>query len=266
MASGRNSRRRRRKRGWSGQLLRVLCVLALGAALYYGATVFFQVETVVVSGNSRYTQEQIIEAAGIQTGDNLFRMNKNRMAQDVLQKLPYIEELTIRRGYPNSVIIQVKEWAAAARVEKPDTRPDYVDETAELAQEDWLISVGGKLLETAPADSTAIEVTGLTALAPQAGTALAVPQEEQGKLSALLTLLQELEAREETDKVSQVDLSSASCMVLRYGGRFTVKMSYSKDINYQLRVLAQVADDQLEGQTGTVDLTQKDYAASFDPD
>ena len=266
MSAGRNSRRRRRKRGWGSHLLRVLCVLALGAALYYGATVFFQVETVAVSGNSRYAQEQIIEAAGIQTGDNLFRMNKNRMAQDVLQKLPYIEELTIRRGYPNSVIIQVKEWAAAARVEKPDARPDYVDETAELAQEDWLISVGGKLLETASADSQGIEVTGLTVLAPRAGTGVAVPQEEQGKLSALLTLLQNLNTREELDRVSLVDLSSAACMVLRYDGRFTVKMSYSKDIGYQLRVLAEVAKDQLEGQTGTVDLTQKDYAAGFTPD
>ena len=45
-----------------------------------------------------------------------------------------------------------------------------------------------------------------------------------------------------------------------------MKMSYSKDIGYQLRVLAEVAKDQLEGQTGTVDLTQKDYAAGFTPD
>lgn len=266
MASSRNSRRRRRGRGLGGALLRLPCLLALGAALYFGATVFFQVETVAVSGNSRYTQEQIVQAAGIQTGDNLFRMNKNRMIQDVLQKLPYIETLTIRRSYPNAVIIQVQEWAAAARVERPDARPDYVDGTAELAQDDWLISVGGKLLERGGGDGTAIPVSGLTPIAPWAGTALAVPREEQGKLSGLLALLQALEQREENARVSQIDVSSASYMLLRYDGRFTVKMSYSKDMDYQLRVLAQVAEDQPEGKTGTVDLTQKDYAAAFDED
>ena len=266
MASSRNSRRRRRGRGLGGALLRLLCLLALGAALYFGATVFFQVETVAVSGNSRYTQERIVQAAGIQTGDNLFRMNKNRMIQDVLQKLPYIETLTIRRSYPNAVIIQVQEWAAAARVERPDARPDYVDGTAELAQDDWLISVGGKLLERGGGDGTAIPVSGLTPIAPRAGTALAVPREEQGKLSGLLALLQTLEQRQETARVSQIDVSSASYMLLRYDGRFTVKMSYSKDMDYQLRVLAQVAEDQPEGKTGTVDLTQKDYAAAFDED
>lgn len=266
MASSRNSRRRRRGRGLGGALLRLLCLLALGAALYFGATVFFQVETVAVSGNSRYTQEQIVQAAGIQTGDNLFRMNKNRMIQDVLQKLPYIETLTIRRSYPNAVIIQVQEWAAAARVERPDARPDYVDGTAELAQDDWLISVGGKLLERGGGDGTAIPVSGLTPIAPRAGTALAVPREEQGKLSGLLALLQALEQREENARVSQIDVSSASCLLLRYDGRFTVKMSYSGDMDYQLRVLDQVAEDQPEGKTGTVDLTQKDYAAAFDED
>ena len=266
MASSRNSRRRRRGRGLGGALLRLLCLLALGAALYFGATVFFQVETVAVSGNSRYTQEQIVQAAGIQTGDNLFRMNKNRMIQDVLQKLPYIETLTIRRSYPNAVVIQVQEWAAAARVERPDARPDYVDGTAELAGDDWLISVGGKLLERGGGDGTAIPVSGLTPIAPRAGTALAVPREEQGKLSGLLALLQALEQREENARVSQIDVSSASYMLLRYDGRFTVKMSYSKDMDYQLRVLAQVAEDQPEGKTGTVDLTQKDYAAAFDED
>lgn len=266
MASARNSRRRRRGRGLGGVLLRLLCLLALGAALYFGATVFFQVETVAVSGNSRYTQEQIVQAAGIQTGDNLFRMNKNRMIQDVLQKLPYIETLTIRRSYPNAVVIQVQEWAAAARVERPDARPDYVDETAELAGDDWLISVGGKLLESGGGDGTAIPVSGLTAIAPRAGTALAVPREEQGKLSGLLALLQTLEQRQETARVSQIDVSSASCLLLRYDGRFTVKMSYSGDMDYQLRVLDQVAEDQPEGKTGTVDLTQRDYAAVFDED
>lgn len=266
MASSRNSRRRRRGRGLGGALLRLLCLLALGAALYFGATVFFQVETVAVSGNSRYTQEQIVQAADIQTGDNLFRMNKNHMIQDVLQKLPYIETLTIRRSYPNAVIIQVQEWAAVARVERPDARPDYVDGTAELAQDDWLISVGGKLLERGGGDGTAIPVFGLTPIAPRAGTALAVPREEQGKLSGLLALLQALEQREENARVSQIDVSSASYMLLRYDGRFTVKMSYSKDMDYQLRVLAQVAEDQPEGKTGTVDLTQKDYAAAFDED
>ena len=48
MASARNNRRRRRGRGRLGPLFKLLCVLAVVVALTMGATVFFQVETVVV--------------------------------------------------------------------------------------------------------------------------------------------------------------------------------------------------------------------------
>ena len=238
MASPRNKRKRKRGKGRLGPLFKLLCAGAVAVALTMGATVFFQVETVAVTGNSRYSQEEIIKATGIQTGDNLFRMNKYQIAHQVLQGLPYVEELTIRRALPSTIVITVKEWDAVARVEAPGTsavvqtvpqapaepvQPDSSqagdsadqsqaagnqsaagdiggDSSSEDTQEDakpatqaWLISVEGKLLEPAPADSTATSVTGITPLSPRAGEMLVLSQEEQPKLTALLALLQGLE-------------------------------------------------------------------------
>ena len=217
MASPRNKRKRKRGKGRLGPLFKLLCAGAVAVALTMGATVFFQVETVAVTGNSRYSQEEIIKATGIQTGDNLFRMNKYQIAHQVLQGLPYVEELTIRRALPSTIVITVKEWDAVARVEAPGTSADVQtvpqapaepvqpdssqagdgadqsqperspdrsqaagdiggDSSSEDTQEDakpatqaWLISVGGKLLEPAPADSTAISVTGITPPVPKGG-------------------------------------------------------------------------------------------------
>ena len=59
MASPRNKRKRKRGKGRLGPLFKLLCAGA-----------------VAVTGNSRDTQEEIIKGTGIQTGDNLFRMNK----------------------------------------------------------------------------------------------------------------------------------------------------------------------------------------------
>lgn len=70
MASPRNKRKRKRGKGRLGPLFKLLCAGAVAVALTMGATVFFQVETVAVTGNSRYSQEEIIKATGIQTGDN----------------------------------------------------------------------------------------------------------------------------------------------------------------------------------------------------
>ena len=284
MASARNNRRRRRGRGRLGPLFKLLCVLAVIVALTMGATVFFQVETVVVSGNSRYTEEEVVRATGIQVGDNLYRMNKNQIADKVLRELPYTRDLRIRRSLPSTIIITMTEWEAVARVKAPpagtqvsaaaaESAPEGdgsgQENPPEVASEDWLISVGGKLLEPAPADGSAIEVSGVTPLMPRAGTMLALPQEEQPKYDALLALLAALEERGMMGAVESIRLESTQ-VVMGYLGRFQVKMPLNSDFDYKLRALeAAVAETEktLGDQTsGTFDLTQEECTAVYSPD
>ena len=314
MASPRNKRKRNRGKGRLGPLFKLLCAGAVAVALTMGATVFFQVETVAVTGNSRYSQEEIIKATGIQTGDNLFRMNKYQIAHQVLQGLPYVEELTIRRALPSTIVITVKEWDAVARVEAPGNsavvqavpqapaepvQPDSSqagdgadqsqaagnqsaagdiggDSSSEDNQEDakpatqaWLISVGGKLLEPAPADSTAISVTGITPLSPRAGEMLVLSQEEQPKLTSLLALLQGLEDYDMLADTASIALGDTH-VELRYLDRFTVKLSLVGDMDYKLQALKAAvpeAEKKLgEQTTGTFDLTQESITAVYTPD
>ncbi|MEA4934850.1 MAG: FtsQ-type POTRA domain-containing protein [Lawsonibacter sp.] len=289
MAPVRNNRRRRRGRGRFGPLFKLLCALTVVVALTMGATVFFQVETVVVSGNSRYTQEEVIQATGIQIGDNLFRMNKYQIAKQVLQALPYVEEVMIRRSLPSTILITVSEWDSVARVETPQsTRTDSAENSAaadssgsssaqgdgtedqtQAAQEAWLISVGGKLLEPAPADSTVLSVTGITPLMPKAGTMLTLPQEEQGKLNALLALLDNLNKLDMLGQVSSIQLGSTQ-ILMRCSDRFDVKMALNADFNYKLRALAAAVEETEkklgDETTGTFDLTREDFTAVYSPD
>lgn len=314
MASPRNKRKRKRGKGRLGPLFKLLCAGAVAVALTMGATVFFQVETVAVTGNSRYSQEEIIKATGIQTGDNLFRMNKYQIAHQVLQGLPYVEELTIRRALPSTIVITVKEWDAVARVEAPGTsavvqtvpqapaepvQPDSsqagdsadqsqaagnqsaagdiggdsssedTQENAKPATQAWLISVRGKLLEPAPADSTAISVTGITPLSPRAGEMLVLSQEEQPKLTALLALLQGLEDYDMLADTASIALGDTH-VELRYLDRFTVKLSLVGDMDYKLQALKAAvpeAEKKLgEQTTGTFDLTQESITAVYTPD
>ncbi len=308
MASPRNKRKRKRGKGRLGPLFKLLCAGAVAVALTMGATVFFQVETVAVTGNSRYSQEEIIKATGIQTGDNLFRMNKYQIAHQVLQGLPYVEELTIRRALPSTIVITVKEWDAVARVEAPgasaavqtvpqapaepvqpdssqagdsadqsqaagdiggDSSSEDTQEDAKPATQAWLISVGGKLLEPAPADSAAISVTGITPLSPRAGEMLVLSQEEQPKLTALLALLQGLEDYDMLADTASIALGDTH-VELRYLDRFTVKLSLVGDMDYKLQALKAAvpeAEKKLgEQTTGTFDLTQESITAVYTPD
>ena len=275
MAAMRHNRSRRRGRSRFGFLLKVLCVLTVLVALTVGATVFFRVEQVVVSGNSRYTQEDVVAATGIRLGDNLYRMNKFQINQEVRQALPYVNELNIVRKLPNTILITVTEWDAVAQIlPTAETVTEVDKETGEeipveTAGEAWLISVGGKLLEKAPADSPAIEVSGLTALIPRAGTPLAVSQEEQPKLDGLLALLSALESGSLLDRVTWIRVEGTH-IVMDYAGRFEAKLPLNGDFSYHLSVVETVIPqiDNKHGpqSTGSMDLTQKDYQLVYSPD
>lgn len=273
------SRTHRRNRGRFGPLFKLLCVLAVVVALTGGATVFFRVETVEVTGNQRYTREEIIEASGIRTGDNLYALNKVRIDRRIRTRLPYVGELSINRSLPSTIRIDVTEWeavaqvavptpeqAAAARKELAGGKEDA--EPAALAQEPWLISVKGKLLEQAPENSTAVVVTGLTAVAPQAGELLRVPEGETTRLEALTSLLGAIEGADLFHEVSRIQLETTR-LIVRYADRFDVKMKLNADFGYNIRLMRAVREQMEEAYgpeaAGTIDLTQEKHEAVYSP-
>ena len=69
--SSRSKRGRRRNRGRFSLLFKLLAGAALVAALTFGATVFFQVEHILIAGNSRYTAQEVEEASGILPPDGM---------------------------------------------------------------------------------------------------------------------------------------------------------------------------------------------------
>ena len=259
------SRTRRRNRGRFGPLFKLLCVLCVILALTVGATVFFRVEQVTVSGNQRYTQEEIIAASGIQLGDNLYSLNKVRIDQNIRTTLPYIGDLTINRALPSTIQITVTEWEAVAQVAAPGVEQvaAYQEEAGEkavtTAQEPWLISVKGKLLEPAPPDSAAIAVTGLIPLSPQAGSMMEVPEGEHTRLAALTALLEALGEAGMQSQVSDIRLEATQLMV-RYAGRFDVKMKLNADFSYDVRLMQAIREKMEEqdgeGACGSMDLTR----------
>lgn len=278
MAAARNKRRRRRGRGRFGPLFKLLCALAVLVALTMGATVFFQVESVEVTGNSRYTRDEVVQATGIQVGDNLFHMNKYQIADRVLEELPYSKELSIRRRLPSTIVITMSEWEAVAVVKAPAPGTAVEEEggedgsqttPVEVAGEDWFISVNGKLLEPAGENAQGILITGITPIMPRAGTKLALPQAEQPKLEGMLALMAELERLNMIEQVSSIQLESTR-VVMRYMDRFNVELPLNADFNYKLRTLeaAVVETEKKLGEqtTGTFDLTQENYTAVYSPE
>ena len=178
MARRRHSNRRRR-RGNFGFLYKLLSVLVICAAVVMALTLFFRVDTIEVTGTKRYTEKDVIEASGIQLGDNLFLLNKYEAARSIAEQLPYIdiEDIRIRRELPDTLLIDVAECGTPLAV--------IQDGSA------WLLSPKGKIVEQLPASQAGdyAVIDGCELLAPSVGTDIALSTEFANQQTSLLALL-----------------------------------------------------------------------------
>lgn len=113
---------------------RLVIMLALVAAVVFGVAVFFKVSRVEVQGNSLYSAEQVVQASGIEAGDNLLTLNKATVAGNIITQLPYVEKVSVGRSMPDAVILEVQESTARFAV---------MSDTNVI----WLINSSGKALE-----------------------------------------------------------------------------------------------------------------------
>lgn len=252
MARQRRHARPRRRRGRFSGLYKALSILLVAAAVVLACVVFFRINSVEVVGNVRYTSAEIIEASGIQMGDNLVGLPRSRVSASICAQLPYVESVTIRKMLPDGVVLKVSERVAAACVESAEGR--------------WLISAQGKLLEKEAGAAGVIRITGLTAVGPYAGGMIQVAEKEQTTLRYVSELLAELEERGLLGQCAALDCSSATSMTLELG-IYQVKLPRGGDYSYYLSLVRSALDSGRlpEGVGGTLDLTIAEGKVNFRP-
>lgn len=91
------------------------CAAILAFVLVISITVsiillLFPVVEIEVSGDSRYSYTEIIEASGVKKGARLYYVNENKAENKTLEKLPYLESVEVNSYFPNRVKIEIKEF------------------------------------------------------------------------------------------------------------------------------------------------------------
>ncbi len=110
-------RQQRRKRRFTTCML-ALAAIVIGVVL--SLTVFFKISTIEVTGTSQYSKETILNVCGVDTGDNLFLVKKARVADKIGRALPFAGEITVKRSFPNKIVIQVTDSVPSAAVAYED--------------------------------------------------------------------------------------------------------------------------------------------------
>ena len=165
---------RKRRRGSFAFLYKLLAFVLICGAIGLALAMFFKVEDIEVNGNSRYSKEQIVAAAEVKPGDNLFLLNKYDAAARIRQQLPYVETVQFRRVLPNRLVVQVTECRDPVAIKQDGTV--------------YLLCNKGNIVDTVSAAkwSQYIQIEGLTLLDPQVGSKARASATQQMVLERLL--------------------------------------------------------------------------------
>ncbi len=254
--AARRRERPRRRRGGS-VLLHLVATLLVVAVFLVCVAIFFRVREIQVRGNAIYTADQVIEASGLQTGDNLVTIRRGPTAARIMAALPYVESAQVERVLPDTVVLTVTESDAVYLVTAEDGTG-------------WLMNSAGRMLEQADVTAASYpRLTGVTAQAPEAGAQIVT--EETSSLAAAQAVMELLESTDFLAEIVEIDVTRSYDIVLWYGTRFEIHLGTTDQLDYKLRYLTAILESgQLESsqvsEGGVIDLTlEENNVAGFRP-
>ena len=220
-----------------------LMFIVVIVAIIFVMSVFFRVSDIEVTGNTHYTDEEIIRAIDIEQGDNLFFFDRFVAISRVFAKLPYIEEVTVVRKLPNKVTIEVVESTALAYIK--------------LGDEKWTLDHNCKVLGKAADGETdqLIQVDGIDPGTLLIGEQLTTADGNTAIVEQLAEILYQIQERGLTSYISLVDITDTNDVRLNYDGRYTVKLGNSSDIEYKFGMLVNAVGKLGTEDVGLIDLS-----------
>lgn len=104
------TRKRHRYHGGNYILYYILAgVVVITVLVILANTVLFRCKNIVVSGNTRYTAEEVAECSGIFVGKNLLHINTRRAEENIVSSLAYVDSVQVSKSFPTGINITVTE-------------------------------------------------------------------------------------------------------------------------------------------------------------
>ena len=255
-------------------LLRLATVVAVVLALVLGISVFFKVETVMVSGNQKYSADAILEASGIREGDNLLTFSRAKAGGKIIGTLPFVENVRFGIKLPGTVNIEITEVEVGYAV--ADANGSW-----------WLISSAGRVLEqlSSGANTGYTNMIGVKLDTPtvgdqaialeedqpqmdEAGNLIPVTVTAEKRLFTARNILQYLEQNGIIGEAAFVDVTELGDIHMQYGRRYQVKLGDDTQLGYKISFLKAAVtrvEQMYPYSTGTLDISNPE-AIHFNPD
>jgi cell division protein FtsQ len=227
MKSETNEKRIRRRNRWLPLYIIIVLVLTAGVGVALSTSVFFNVETIVVTGEAQqYTVTEIVKAADVCSGDNLIKLDTDKVAKNIYDNLIYIETVTVEKKFPDELVIDVQKCRESYNI--------VFDNGILLA------SATGKIISNSveAADDLPVFYGYLPAVLTP-GEKLSSQDEQKDKIFYLFT---EIMSRELSSPITSVDMTDKYDIRVCFDDRIIFDLGNWNELEYKITLAETVID------------------------
>ena len=254
-------------------LLRLLITASIVLALVLGMSIFFKVETIMVSGANAYSEWAVREASGIKEGDNLFSLADARAGGRIQAELPYVNSVRIGIKLPDTVIIYIEELEVAyaakcnngiwwlitsgGRVVEQidDIKASGYTEIQGITLRDPVINEQAVAVEENDGETVATDANGqpITPTVSDESTPVTVTNAQ--RLQTALDILTALELNDIVGEAASVNVTNLNAIELWYGRRFRVNLGDNQNLEYKIACMKKAIAQLGEYEMGVLDVS-----------
>lgn len=231
--------KRRRKRKVFEALFFTL-LIAIGIFVALSLTVLFKIETIDVKGDTRYSQEQVIEAAQVNLGDNLWLTTSGKLTEKASVALPYVKKIKVSRSVPANIVLEVIETTPKYSIKADDK---YV-----------LIDESGKVLETGAAKKgKTVLLSGIECEAFVPGMPIKVISQENYELA--MEIVSYADAKEMN--LTKIDVSDINQITAIYNSKIRLEFGSGTDLEAKTKMASEIIktlNEEKNTQEGVINL------------
>lgn len=221
--AGKKQRKAKKRRKITPFLI-VVSVFIFAAAVYLCLTMLFNVDRINIEGNTLYEELDLIETSGIEKGENLFEVDTAFAENKLYSVYSYIEEVEVKRAFPNAVNIKIVEAIPFSVIEEAD---GYT-----------LVSAGGKVLERGLEEVPRgmLSVRGLSTI-----TSTEDDIKRMDLMKKIIGTMQKLGM----ENYNFLDLSDTLEITMIYDNRVKVNLGNELEMDYKLQFADNVITEKL---------------------
>ena len=230
----------------------LLCVIAAG--VYLTVTMLFKISSIQVQTADGtqvaevggYASEQILQALGVHTEENIFSFDPGQKSKELEKVFPMLEFIHVERQYPGTVVVQVTE-----------ARPTYAMQveggwltlsaslkilSKDAAQPAGLATLyGGEPVSTTPGEQ--LDFAAAPAASSAAGSESAdsaasseTEAETDHRLESLNTLMSALDSCGMLGDATRIEFADTEEMAFLYQDRISVLLGTLNELDYKLKL------------------------------